>query len=185
LAGAFTGNVEVEVEKGALLVSGRKTGGDRDEPIYRGVDEVTEVTETTSVGAEIPVPYVACGSSASMRGATTGEKDDNDPNFDATSGPAAGTTTRAAPFVAVNARFNVPARLLRNNDVCASSDACGVVPTRESAEFAIVNDAAIAAATPRTNDDWGRHGYIISEIYKIIATLGLAVRVRGGSSAIS
>jgi len=169
--GASAGNVNSEAESGALLASGRQKGGNQDEPIYRGLDKGAGSIETTGVRAETPVPYVAGGTSASARGATTREKDDVDPNFDAIPGPAAGTTTRTAPFVAVNARFNVPARLMRNNDVCASSDACGVVPMREPAESAIVYDAAIPAATPRTNDDWGRHGYIISEIYKIIATM--------------
>jgi len=98
------------------------------------------------------------------------EKDDGGHDFDATPGPAP-AIARTTPFVEINARFNVPAELLRKTDVRTPTDACDVAPTRESAGVATSNDAAVEAATPRTNDDWGRHGYIIAEIYKIIATM--------------
>jgi len=136
----------------------------------RNADDGMGATEPTNVRVEIPVPDVACGPSVSMREASTGEKDDTGPNFNATSGPSS-AVARTTPFVAINAIFNVPATLLRSTDVCASADACDVILTRESGKVATINDAAVAAVTPRTNDDWGRHGYIIAEIYKIIATM--------------
>jgi len=105
-----------------------------------------------------------------MREASTGEKSDIGLNFDATPGPAP-VIARTIPFVAINARVNVPAKLLRNTDVYAPANACDAIPTRESAKVATIDDAAVAAATPQTNDDWGRHGYVIAEIYKIIATM--------------
>jgi len=170
LDGAF---VEEETEKGALHVSGHKTiesSEDRDKTIHKEVDEGIEATESTNARAGTPVPDVACRPSVAMREASTGEKGDTDPNFDATSGPSS-VIACATLFVAVSAIFNVPAKLLRSTDACASADARDEVLMRESGKVATINDADVAAVTPRTNDDWGRHGYIIAEIYKIIATM--------------
>jgi len=91
-------------------------------------------------------------------------------NIDTTTGPSSTTTT---PFVVVNTTLKVPGQLLPT--VSISEIACEETrtPAAEKTRTARANtgESGVTEATATTNNEWGRHGYIIAEIYKIIATM--------------
>jgi len=81
---------------------------------------------------------------------------------------AAGT-----PFVVVNTTLKVPTLLLSNANRCETTVERTQISTVETTRTGVENvgDASGTAAMTPTNSEWGRHGYIIAEIYRILGTM--------------
>jgi len=77
--------------------------------------------------------------------------------------------TKPTSFVAVTTVVNIPAQLLTNATICVLADE----EATESVNVAAQHDAsavpAVAAAT--MTSEWGRQGFIIAEIHRILATM--------------
>jgi len=138
----------------------------------------TVATEFATVRAEtieiaeivIPLQDATSVASVSKRNVSEGGKSATDSYLDAPSGPssAAAYTT---PVVAVSTVFKVPAKLLRGASACNPADVHDATPAEDRMITAMTDDAIIVSTAPPTVTEWGRHGYIIAEIYKIIGTM--------------
>jgi len=78
------------------------------------------------------------------------------------------------PFVVVNTAVRIPAQLLAQPQLRASEigdpPANGVEAMQEATAARAMNDTATAPTVTPMNE-WGRHGFIIAEIYKVLATM--------------
>jgi len=75
------------------------------------------------------------------------------------------------PFVAVNAVFNVPAQMLRSSNEHAAANVRDITPEEQRVIIARTRDAIVATTASTTSNKWGRHGYIIAEIHRVLATM--------------
>jgi len=75
------------------------------------------------------------------------------------------------PFVAVNAVFNVPAQMLRCAKVCTLADARAPMTEEEQTTTTTTRDVSVETAATLTTNEWGRHGYIVAEIHKVLAVM--------------
>jgi len=92
------------------------------------------------------------------------------PGSDATPGPLPTTVT---PFVVVSATLNVPAQPLPHVNVHETTVESVRPPFVGGIRLAIANtgDPNVATATATTMNKWGRHGYIVAEIHRLIAAI--------------
>jgi len=85
------------------------------------------------------------------------------------------TSDGATSFVAVNTTVNIPAGLLPDNNNRASTSG-GIRAPDDCDAPVVMNVAAPNGSTATTTvapdvNEWGRHGFIVAEIHRILATM--------------
>jgi len=124
-------------------------------------------------GCLVYLPAQKTGEWTSDETAITSEKPTTEiavSTFDATANPSSATTT---PFVTVSTTLKVPTLLLPNASLCETAVERARTPSVEVIRMGITNVGGpnVATATATTTNEWGHHGYIVAEIYKILATM--------------
>jgi len=130
----------------------------------------TQVETTGMAEAAIPVRNAMRIASVPKRNAPKGENVTTDSNLDTTIDQLSANSS-AIPTVAVSAVFNVPTKLMRIANVNIPTNVRDATTAESQMTTAIGDNARDVATDQPTINAWGRHGYIIAEIYKIIGSM--------------
>jgi len=147
---------------------GARSVGNRDKPTGETASEDMAVTEAT-----VHETNVACVIDGSRRNLSMEEKGTTHKELYTTTGPSS-TIERGTPFVVINTVVKIPAQLFAKTHVRADetkgqhaivTEGTLEVPTTRS-----TTDTITASAVTTTNE-WGRHGFVVAEVYKVLATM--------------
>jgi len=129
--------------------------------------EASEMGETTKPESDVANrANVPTGTSAGKKGAT-------DINADATTNPCPATACDA-PFIVRNTVLNVLVQLLPNTSARAIANVNVDEDVVENIPQIMTTGATINVATAhatRPINAWGQHGFVVAEVYKVLASI--------------